>query len=100
MNDEIIFHCCKMEKVGKGKETPWLSSMIGAGGRRLKLNVTKNKDMVMDFWRKSSHPPSQTFIKGTAIDIIAQYKYVGTVTDINLKFDLNSDAVCKTGQQR
>ena len=64
----------------------------------LQLNSTKTKDMVIDF-RKVFLPPSKTFIKGTEIEFVEQYKYLGTVIDKNLKFDVNCDAVCKKGQQ-
>ena len=46
----------------------------------LQLNSTKTKDMVIDF-RKVFLPPSKTFIKGTEIEFVEQYKYLGTVID-------------------
>jgi len=55
--------------------------------------------MIIDFRRKSSKSPSQTFIKGTGIEFVEQYKYPGTIIDSDLKFDANSDAICKKGQQ-
>ena len=66
----------------------------------LQLNTSKTKDMAIDFRRKVSNPPTQTSIKGSNIEIVEQYKYLGTVIDKDLKFNLNSDMVCKKGQQR
>ena len=63
----------------------------------LQLNATKTK--VIDFRRRSSHPLSQTFIKGVGIEFVELSKYLGTVTDKNLKFDANSDAICKKGHR-
>ena len=58
------------------------------------LNATETKDMFMDY-RKSSLPPTQTFIKGAGIEFVEHYKYLGTAIDKYLKFDANSDVVCK-----
>merc|ERR1712121_123852 len=41
-----------------------------------------------------------TTIHGQPVEIVSNYKYLGTIIDGNLKFDLNSDMLCKKGQQR
>ena len=65
----------------------------------LKLNVQKIKDMVIDF-RKISQPACPTLIKSTAVEMVASYRYLGTVIDKNLTHDLNTSTICKKGLQR
>lgn len=65
----------------------------------LQLNVTKTKDMCIDF-RRSPPAPQNSVVKGEAVEIVSNYKYLGTVIDNNLKFNCNTEALCKKGQQR
>lgn len=55
--------------------------------------------MVIDFRRKVSNCPMQTSIIGNIIEIVEQYKYLGTIIDNNLKFNPNLEVVCRKGQQ-
>ncbi|KAK0146536.1 hypothetical protein N1851_014143 [Merluccius polli] len=66
----------------------------------LQLNSSKTKDMVIDFRRKQSGSTPPTYIKGSSIEVVDHYKYLGTVIDNKLKFDINTDAICRKGQQR
>ena len=66
----------------------------------LQLNISKTKDMVVDFRRKQPGSPPPTYIKGSSIEVVDHYKYLGTVIDNNLKFDINTDSICRKGQQR
>ena len=53
----------------------------------------------MDFRASpSTAPPS--CINGSTVDIVSQYKYLGTIIDEKLKFDANTESLCKRGQQR
>ena len=65
----------------------------------LKLNVQKTKDIVIDF-RKISQPACPTLIKSIAVEMVASYKYLGTVIHKNLTHDLNTSTICKKGLQR
>ena len=65
----------------------------------LLLNTSKTKDMVIDFRRKQPGSPPPTYIKGSSIEVVDHYKYLGTVIDNKLKFDINTDAICRKGQQ-
>ena len=65
----------------------------------LKLNVNKTKEMVIDF-RKTSHSIIPTTVKGSLVELVESYKYLGTVIDNKLNHDLNTSAVCKKGLQR
>ena len=65
----------------------------------LLLNVSKTKDMYIDF-TESAAAPQNTVIKGQSVDMVTTYKYLGTIIDNRLKFDANTEELCKRGQQR
>ena len=65
----------------------------------LQINVSKTKDMFIDF-RRQAHSQEALTIKGQTIEQVTSYKYLGTVIDSTLNFDLNCEAVCKKGHQR
>ena len=62
----------------------------------LQINVSKTKDMFIDF-RRQAHSQEALTIKGQTIK---PHKYLGTVIDSTLNFDLNCEAVFKKGLQR
>ena len=51
----------------------------------LMLNVSKTKELVIDFCQKSYLP--DLVIKGKRVERVSQYKYLGTVLDSKLNFD-------------
>ncbi len=53
----------------------------------LQLNALKTKDMVSAFRRKT-HMHKVTLIKGQTIEFVQSYKYLGTITDEKLNFEL------------
>ena len=55
--------------------------------------------MIIDLRRTQTCSTLPTYIKGSQIEFTDQYKYLGTVIDNQLKFDVNSQAVCRKGQQ-
>lgn len=65
----------------------------------LSVNVSKTKDMAIDFRRS---PPSGTYnvIQGEVVELVSEYKYLGTIIDKDLRFEANTDAICKKVQQR
>ncbi len=63
------------------------------------LNVCKTKDMLIDF-RKNPPASAPTFINGTAVEIVSQYKYLGTILDDKLTSEANTDYICKKANQR
>ena len=65
----------------------------------LSLNVSKTKDMCIDFRR--SHPsPNSTVIDGQDVEIVESYKYLGTKIDNKLTFESNTNKIYKKSQQR
>ncbi len=65
----------------------------------LQLNITKTKDMAIDF-RKNAKTPESVAIKGQVIEQVHSYKYLGTIIDSALNFKENCKAVSRKGHQR
>ena len=65
----------------------------------LDLNVTKTKEMIVDF-RRQEHSPGKTIIHNNEVEIVSKYKYLGTIFDDKLKWDDNTEEIVKKGQQR
>ena len=65
----------------------------------LDLNVTKTKEMFVDF-RTQEHSPGKTIIHNNEVEIVSKYKYLGTIFDDKLKWDDNTEEIVKKGQQR
>lgn len=49
---------------------------------------------------KNSTKTSANFIPGREIQIVASCKYLGTVFNSQMRFDVNTDAIVKNVQQR
>ncbi|TWW78779.1 hypothetical protein D4764_11G0009000 [Takifugu flavidus] len=65
----------------------------------LQLNVTKMKEMVVDF-RKSKSPPSPVCISGKDVEIVSSYRFLGVHLDNKLEWSTNTDAVYKKAMSR
>ncbi len=65
----------------------------------LQLNVSKTKNMIIEF-RTKPHSSQATLIRGEKVEIVVSYKYLGTTIDNRLCFDVNTEVLCKKGQQR
>ena len=64
----------------------------------LDLNVSKTK-MIFDF-RKKKSACTPCIIYDEAVEIVDSYKYLGTVFDCRLRWDVNTDVIVKKCQQR
>ena len=67
------------------------------GKNLLDLNVSKTKELVTDF-RKNKTSPTPSIIHGEDVEIVDSYKYLGTVFDSHLKFDVNKvnrESICR-----
>jgi hypothetical protein len=60
----------------------------------LELNVTKTKEMVIDF-RSGSHEPCPIYIKGSEVARVETYKYLGVTMDHKLNWHDHIDTVIK-----
>jgi len=96
-DDTVLVSLLQDEEVDHGPVTT--DFVEWCGSHFLKLNVQKTKDMVIDF-RKTPHTAYPTIIKGTAVEMVDSYKYLGTIIDKNLTHDLNTSTICKKGLQR
>ena len=65
----------------------------------LEMNVTKTKEMIIDF-RSGVRHPTPVKIMGQNIEIVHSYKYLGTIIDDKLRWDENTTNLYKKGQQR
>jgi len=51
--------------------------------------------MLIDFRRKQPGSPLPTYIKEISMEVLEQFKYLGTVIDSKLRFDINRDHLQK-----
>ena len=65
----------------------------------LEMNVSKTKEMIVDF-RKTKVDVIASMIHNEPVEIVDSFKYLGTVFDNKLKWDVNTEQVVKRGQQR
>ena len=73
--------------------------MDGCDDSYLDLNVDKTKEMMVDFRRQGcAHVAIQ--IHGEPVEIVNSYKYLGTIFEDTLKWDLNTEAITRKGYQR
>ncbi|XP_024147182.1 uncharacterized protein LOC112158182 [Oryzias melastigma] len=67
----------------------------------LHLNITKTKEMVLDFRRAPTATPLQPIdIRGEVVEVVDSYKYLGVVLDNKLNWSANMNSVYKKGQSR
>ncbi|KAI4891855.1 hypothetical protein NFI96_000197 [Prochilodus magdalenae] len=65
----------------------------------LKLNITKTKEMCIDFRR--SRPSQQPIsIKGVDVEVVRSYRYLGVHLDERLDWSVNTDSIYKKAQSR
>ena len=48
----------------------------------LELNVNKTKEMIVDFRRKKSSPPSPLVIDGKTVEIVQHFKLLGSTINL------------------
>lgn len=66
---------------------------------KLNLNVSKTKEMIINFSKKSL-APQRMVISDTPVHVMGEYNYLGMIIDNRLKFDQNTDAIIKKSHQR
>lgn len=65
----------------------------------LLLNTKKTKELIIDF-STGSHTHQNMAINGEDIEVVMNYKYLGTMIDNKLTWTCNTDAIYKKGMQR
>ena len=66
-----------------------LSSKLRCNNSYLDLNVTKTKEMIVDFI-KQGHSPENIFIHDKEVEIVNKYEYLGTIFGNKLEWDDNT----------
>ena len=65
----------------------------------LVLNVTKTKEMVIDY-KINKTDVSDLVIHGQTVERVEQYKYLGTIVDNKMNFKANAQSVYSKSRQR
>jgi len=65
----------------------------------LLLNIGKTKEIIVDF-RRNPAPHAPLLINDEEVEIVQQYKYLGTILDNKLDWTANTKALVKKGNQR
>ena len=65
----------------------------------LELNVKKTKEIIVDF-RKSKSPTTPLNINGEDVEIVEDFKFLGTTISSNLKWESNARLAAKKANQR
>lgn len=66
--------------------------------KHLEQNISKTKEMVINFGRSTTGPPTLQ-IDGQTIERVEEYKYLGTIIDHRLTFKSNTDWIFNKCQQ-
>lgn len=96
-DDSVIVSLLKDNETGHGpivqEFVDWCEQSF------LQLNISKTKNMYVDF-RKHSSVKETISIKGQTVECVDNYKYLGTVIDSKLTFVANCESVYKKANQR
>ena len=65
----------------------------------LELNIKKTKEMIVDF-RKGPVQHDTLYIDNEAVDVVNEYKYLGTIIDDQFKFNSNVDMLYRKARSR
>ena len=60
----------------------------------LDLNMSKTKEMIVDF-RRRGHTHEEIQTHGEAVERVHSHKYLGTIFEDTLKWDLNTEAITR-----
>ncbi|TWW71544.1 hypothetical protein D4764_16G0000410 [Takifugu flavidus] len=97
-DDTVIVGC--VENGQEGEYRDLVESFVRWSREKLlQLNVTKTKEMVVDF-SKSKSPPSLVCISGKDVEIVPFYRFLGVQLDNKLEWSTNTDAVYKKAMSR
>lgn len=74
--------------------------MVGwCSENNLDLNVSKTKEMIMDF-RRSKDPLDPLLINGDVVEQVETFRFLGTIISSNLSWNQNTESIVKKCQQR
>ena len=64
------------------------------------LNISKTKELVVDFRKKTSRPLSTLSIKGVEVERVTHFQFLGTTIHESLSWDLNTNIKISKAHQR
>ncbi len=89
--------------ISEGDETNYRNEVLELTAwctlNNLELNITKTKELIIDFRRKKTDPPPLS-IHGACVERVHTFKFLGTVISDDLSWSPNITAVVKKAQQR
>ena len=89
--------------ISKGDESQYRQDINSLANwceeNNLLLNAQKTKEMVIDF-RRIKSPIAPITINGEDIEIVTDFKFLGTIISNDLSWDTNITAITKKAQQR
>jgi len=89
--------------ISNGDETMYrkeVANMVDwCSANNLELNVSKTKEIVIDF-RKNKSPLSPLSVKGQTVQQVDSFKFLGLHISNQLTWDINTSVVCKKAHQR
>ena len=83
----------KMVTVQPSVTTEWCDESY------LELNLNQTKEMIVDI-RRRRHTDRAIEIHDEKVEIVHSYKYLGTIFEDTLKWDLNTEVITKKRHQR
>ncbi|KAF7645675.1 hypothetical protein LDENG_00200380 [Lucifuga dentata] len=97
-DDSTIVRCVRR---GQEEEYRRLISdfVVWCNQNHMQLNVTKTKEMVVDF-RRTKTPITPVSIGGEKVELVQSYKYLGVYLDSRLDWSVNTEAIYRKSQSR
>ena len=74
--------------------------MEWTGQNHLRLNISKTREMVIDFRKKRRMASQPLHILGKDVEMVEDYKYLGVTINHRLDWRSNTEAVYKKGMSR
>ena len=68
------------------------------GYNHLQLNISKTKELVVDFRRSRKRPLTPITIRGKDVEVVNSYKFLGVHLNNKLDWSDNTDALFRKGQ--
>ncbi|KAK5904468.1 hypothetical protein CesoFtcFv8_006028 [Champsocephalus esox] len=66
----------------------------------LQLNISKTKELVVDFRRSRKRPLTPITIRGKDVEVVNSYKFLGVHLNNKLDWSDNTDALFRKGQSK
>ncbi len=85
----------------------WWDRILGWGGEtyimvpgQLSLNVSKTKELIVDFRKRQQRPYTPLMISGTPVERVSSFKYLGVNISVDLTWTAHIQTQVKKARQR